>query len=99
MIHRMSADMLDSIGHREWIAESESEYVSKVVELARDVELRRNFRSSQRDKMRSSPLCDAAGLARSLEDAYEAMFDIWWKKQSSADKVGFVAANGGERQC
>jgi len=99
MIHRMSASMLDSIGHREWIAESESEYVNKVVELARDVELRRNLRSSQRDKMRRSPLCDAAGLARSLEDAYEAMFDIWWKKRSQVDLIGSVAADDGQRQC
>jgi predicted O-linked N-acetylglucosamine transferase (SPINDLY family) len=84
LIHRMTASMLDAMGHTEWIAETEPEYVSKVVALARDVAGRRNLRLTQREKMRGSPLCDAAGLARSLENAYEAMYDAWWQKQSVA---------------
>jgi predicted O-linked N-acetylglucosamine transferase (SPINDLY family) len=79
MAQRMTASMLDAIGQPEWIAESEDDYVNKVVELARDVELRRSLRFRQREKMRNSPLCDAPGLARSLEDAYEAMFDAWYQ--------------------
>ncbi|MES3000203.1 MAG: tetratricopeptide repeat protein [Pseudomonadota bacterium] len=72
---RMSAALLHGVGHPEWVAESEEEYVNKAVVLARDVELRARLRPAQRDLMRASPLCDGAGLARSLEDAYEAMFD------------------------
>jgi protein O-GlcNAc transferase len=82
MPQRMTASMLDAIGHREWIAESESAYIGKVVALAGDIEQRVALRPGQREKMRSSPLCDAAGLAHSLEDAYEAMFDAWWRKKS-----------------
>jgi predicted O-linked N-acetylglucosamine transferase (SPINDLY family) len=80
MAQRMTASMLDAIGQPDWIAESESDYVNKVVELARDVELRRRLRFTQRERMRGSPLCDAQGLARSLEDAYEAMFDAWHQR-------------------
>jgi predicted O-linked N-acetylglucosamine transferase (SPINDLY family) len=99
MAHRMTASMLDSIGRREWIAETEGEYVSTVVALARDVELRRGLRFSQRDKMRNSPLCDAAGLARSLEDAYEAMFDRWSRMNSDTEAGDRLAATDGHQTC
>lgn len=77
MAQRMTASMLDAIGHGEWITDTESAYVSKVIELAGNVERRRALRFKQREKMRSSPLCDATGLARALEDAFEGMFDRW----------------------
>jgi len=76
---RMTASMLSAIGHSEWIAESKIDYVAKVVAMARDVVHRDSLRFKQREKMRNSPLCDAVGLARALEDAYEEMFDKWWQ--------------------
>jgi predicted O-linked N-acetylglucosamine transferase (SPINDLY family) len=73
----MTTSMLAAIGHDEWGAADEDDYVEKVSCLAADPALRRQLRSSLRDTMRNSPLCDAAGLARVLEDAYESMFDRW----------------------
>jgi predicted O-linked N-acetylglucosamine transferase (SPINDLY family) len=103
MAQRMTASMLEAIGHPEWSTETESDYVEKVVALARDVELRRSLRFSQREKMRNSPLCDAPGLARSLEDAYEAMFDRWWQTQPTAgiigQRVGVTADNPRNQEC
>ncbi len=69
--------LLDALGHREWIAQSEADYVDKVVALARDVEHRKALRLIRRSHMAQSPLCDAKGLARSLEAAFEAMFGRW----------------------
>ena len=80
MASRMTASMLDAIGHPEWIARSEAEYSDKVIALARDVELRKTLRFVQRDRMASSPLCDARGLAISLENAYFAVFERWQAK-------------------
>lgn len=77
MASRMTASMLDAIGHPEWIARSETDYIEKVVALARDVERRKALRSRQRAEMAASPLCDAPGLARELERAYIAMFERW----------------------
>jgi predicted O-linked N-acetylglucosamine transferase (SPINDLY family) len=71
---RMTAPMLDALGHPEWSASSEDEYVDKVVALARAVDLRRQLRATQRARMAASPLCDAAGLARALENAYIDMY-------------------------
>ncbi len=74
---RFAASMLHAIGHPEWIARSETEYVDKVVSLARSVELRRALRLAQRERMTCSPLCDAGGLALALENAYFEMYKGW----------------------
>ena len=77
---RMTESMLASIGHHEWTAGNEEEYVQIVVDLAENRSLRDGLRRSMRDALRRSPLCDGAGLARALEDAFESMFDIWYGK-------------------
>jgi len=71
---RATAAILDAIGQPEWIAQSEAEYIDKVIALARDVDRRITLRLGQRDQMARSPLCDAKGLATSLESAYVEMF-------------------------
>jgi predicted O-linked N-acetylglucosamine transferase (SPINDLY family) len=79
---RFSASLLNAIGHTEWIAHSEDEYVEKVIELARNVELRKQLRFSQRNIMTLSPLCDAQDLACSLEEVYSSMFKHWLNAQT-----------------
>jgi predicted O-linked N-acetylglucosamine transferase (SPINDLY family) len=74
---RFSASLLTAMGHSEWIAYSETEYVEKVITLAKNVEHRKQLRLEQRNKMSRSPLCDAQNLARSLENAYSSMFARW----------------------
>ena len=73
MALRMAASILDAIGHPEWIACSEAEYVDKVIALARNMGQRKALRSTQRDRMAASPLCNAKDLAVSLENAYLEM--------------------------
>ena len=80
----MTASMLHAIGQPEWVAQSEQEYVDKIVELARDVDLRQRLRSGQRDRMAQSPLCDSQGMATHLENAYRTMFQEWLDEQQSA---------------
>ena len=77
MIRRMGASILTGLGRPEWIAADADDYVAKAVRLAGQVAERQAMRVAQRDAMRRSPLGDTAGLARSLEDAYAAMFDAW----------------------
>ncbi|MDD5299165.1 MAG: tetratricopeptide repeat protein [Gallionella sp.] len=75
MASLMTASMLNAVGRSEWVARSEAEYMGKVIALARDVEQRKALRFVQRNRMASSPLCDARGLAMSLENAYFEMFE------------------------
>jgi len=72
---RMTAALVSAIGHPEWVADDEADYVAKVIALARDTGQRKTLRISQRARMAASPLCDAGGLARSLEDAYQSMLE------------------------
>lgn len=74
---RMASSIVKALGRPEWSAKTEEEYVSIVCALAKDVESRKEWRKSQRAAMMRSPLCDAKGLARSLEDAIESMYDQW----------------------
>ncbi len=73
-VQRLSASMLDAVGLGELIAHSGDDYVDRAVGLARDPERRMALRVSLRDRMAASPLCDARGLARALEDAYRVMW-------------------------
>ena len=84
MASRMTASMLNAIGHPEWIARSEAEYIDKIVALARAVEQRKALRSGQRARMASSPLCDAKNLVMNLENTYFEMFERWLKKNLDA---------------
>ncbi len=81
MASRMTSSMLNAIGHQEWIACSEAEYVGKVVTLARDVAQRKALRLVQRNQMAHSPLCDAKSLVVHLENAYFEMFERWLERQ------------------
>jgi predicted O-linked N-acetylglucosamine transferase (SPINDLY family) len=77
MAQRMTASMLHALGQSEWAATTESDYINVVRDLVHDVALRQHLRQHQRQRMAQSPLCDARGLARSLEAAYTAMYDAW----------------------
>jgi predicted O-linked N-acetylglucosamine transferase (SPINDLY family) len=74
---RMTSTVLRALGKPEWIARNDEEYVAIVAGLARDIEGRKSLRAAQRSLMAGSPLCDAKGLARVLETAFEAMFERW----------------------
>lgn len=87
MAQRMTASMLEALGHAEWIATSEDEYLNTATALAADVMRRQQLRPAQREKMRHSALCDAKGLARALEDAYFAMHARVASKADSIDQL------------
>jgi len=79
---RMAASIVKVLGKPEWIARTEDEYVSIVSALAGDVEGRVQLRQNLRSTMKNSELCDGKGLARSLEDAFEAMHDQWLRGEA-----------------
>jgi predicted O-linked N-acetylglucosamine transferase (SPINDLY family) len=80
---RFTASMLHAVGHPEWVAHSEVEYVDMVVRLARDAGQRKALRAMQRDRVARSALCNAKDLACHLEDAYFSMYARWREKQSA----------------
>ncbi len=73
---RTAASLLTHAGCADWIADSEADYVRKAVALAADLPRLAGYRHSLREQFKASPLSDAVGFARKVEDAYRA---VWMK--------------------
>ena len=76
---RVGVSLLTQAGLPELIAESPEHYVALAVELAQDLSRLQQLRQSLRDRLATSPLCDAKGFTRDLEAAYREM----WEKYCS----------------
>lgn len=74
---RMGAGLLIPMGLMELLGESEDAYVDCALALAYDTSRLRDLRVSLRDRVRKSPICDAASYAASVETAYRAMWRHW----------------------
>lgn len=88
-VGRLGSSILHGVGHSEWIASTEGEYVEKVVALASDLPKLAALRARLRGEMESSPLMDEAGFAHKVETAYRAMFASWCGRtelQTNQDK-------------
>lgn len=71
---RVGALILRGLGRTEWIADTEAQYLDKLVALAADVEGLARLRAGLREAMAASPLCDGAGFARRMEETYREMW-------------------------
>ena len=76
-VGRIGAAYLTALGHPEWIAATEEEYVAKAVALARDPVRLVASRAALRAELEASPLMDEVGFAGALERAYRAMWRRW----------------------
>jgi protein O-GlcNAc transferase len=74
---RCGSTILEGVGHPEWIAKSEAEYINKAVGLASDLTALANLRAGLREKMEASPLMDEIGFTRRIEAAFQEMFVKW----------------------
>jgi protein O-GlcNAc transferase len=74
---RVGASLLTQIGLTDLIADSIEAYVEMAVALAGDPARLADLRHSLRPRMAASSLCDAAGFARKVEDAYRTMWARW----------------------
>ena len=81
-VGRLGSSILEGVGHSEWIAHSEEEYIEKVVALASDLPKLATLRASLRQQMQASPLMDEAGFARKVEAAYREMFKQWTERRT-----------------
>jgi predicted O-linked N-acetylglucosamine transferase (SPINDLY family) len=74
-VSRAGLDVLTTIGLEELVTRTPDEYVRVAVELARDVARLKELRQTLRQRLRSSPLSDASGFTKRLEEAYRRMWD------------------------
>jgi predicted O-linked N-acetylglucosamine transferase (SPINDLY family) len=72
---RAGASVLHAAGLPEQVADTPDAYVERALALARDPRALAAMRASLRDRVRASPLTDAARFARAIEAAFAAMVD------------------------
>ena len=72
---RSGASLLRNAGLSELIAHTPDEYVRAAVELTADRTRLAALRTGLRDRLRASPLLDAPGFARAIEEAFDAMWE------------------------
>jgi len=73
----LGSSILQGIGHAEWIAQTEDEYIAKAAALAQDTARLAQLRAGLRPAMQASALMDEAAFTRHVEDAYRQMFNLW----------------------
>ncbi|MBB2495878.1 O-linked N-acetylglucosamine transferase family protein [Aquipseudomonas ullengensis] len=71
---RVGALILNGMGRDEWIADTEQQYLDKLVALASDVPTLAKIRAGLREEMLASKLCDAADFTRRMEQTYQQMW-------------------------
>ncbi|MCY1274698.1 Beta-barrel assembly-enhancing protease [compost metagenome] len=81
---RIGSEILRGLGREEWIADSEEEYVDKLVALAGDIEALERIRHGLREEMRQSDLCNGPLLAGRVEAAYRAMWQRYCEQGTAA---------------
>lgn len=75
-VGRMGASFLDTLGHPEWVATDETDYVAKAAGLAAQLAQLRANRSRLRRQMAASPLCDITSYVTHLEALYGRMWAV-----------------------
>jgi len=76
-VGRIGAAFLRALGHTEWIADSEEEYIDRALALAGDIDRLANLRATLRQQLEASVLMDEAGFAHAIESAYRTMWQRW----------------------
>jgi predicted O-linked N-acetylglucosamine transferase (SPINDLY family) len=80
-ISRGGVSVLSNVGLLELIADSPSQYVQIATSLAKDASRLAAIRSTLRDRMLKSPLCDAQTFTRDIEAAFRQMWHDWCAAQ------------------
>lgn len=73
----LGASILAGLGHPEWVAKDEKQYIELAVKLASDFQHLAALRTSLTAEMEQSPLMDEKGFAHAVENAYRQMWQAW----------------------
>ncbi|MGQ0512282.1 MAG: O-linked N-acetylglucosamine transferase, SPINDLY family protein [Betaproteobacteria bacterium] len=85
-VSRVGVSILRRLGLDELVARDEEDYIAKAAALAADPERLRRLRAGLRERMRDSPLMDAAAFTRSIEAAYRRMWEDYLIGGKSPDR-------------
>ena len=84
VVGRAGLSLLMNLGLEEFAARTPDEVVRLAVSLAGDLPRLATLRAELRERLRRSPLMDAEGFARNIEEAYRTMWRTWCAQQDAA---------------
>jgi predicted O-linked N-acetylglucosamine transferase (SPINDLY family) len=76
-LSRVGVSLLSNVGLPDLVAKDADDYLRIASALAGHVDRLRSLRASLRERMKNSPLCDAAGFTRSLEALLREAWQRW----------------------
>jgi predicted O-linked N-acetylglucosamine transferase (SPINDLY family) len=76
-VARVGVSLLSNVGLTDLIAPDRDQYVTIACGLAQDAEKLKSLRSTLRQRMRASPLCDEASFTRSFEELLRGAWREW----------------------
>ncbi|MBU0829353.1 MAG: peptide-binding protein, partial [Gammaproteobacteria bacterium] len=80
-IHRSATSMMNTVGHPEFVAQTQDNYVAIAQRWAADIPGLAALRSGLRARMLASPLMDGAAVTQDLEDKLREVWQAWCKSQ------------------
>ena len=81
---RAGFSQLTHLNLPELITHTPEQFIQVAADLAHDLPRLRTLRASLRQRMEESPLMDAAGFTREIENAYRTMWTTWCAAQRSS---------------
>jgi len=81
-VGRFGASIMGAVGLSDWVADDDEAYVARAVRAASDLPALAELRAGLRGRFQTSPLRDASGLARAVEDACRRLWDEWRQRAS-----------------
>lgn len=91
VVARQGVSLLTSAGLADWVAESQTDYVSKAVSLCNNLNQLADLRASLRAQVASTPLFDGALFAQHMETL---LWDMWQTHADKRSKSKQVMAQG-----
>ena len=82
---RAGLSILSNVGLADFAAPSVDAYVDLAVRTAQDTAKLARLRGELRSRMQVSPLLDAAGFTRKIEQAFRTMWVEWCRRHDKAD--------------
>jgi predicted O-linked N-acetylglucosamine transferase (SPINDLY family) len=73
VVGRAGVSQLTNLGMTDWIASAPEQFANRAVTAAGDLHALAEVRAGLRQRMRSSPLCNAVRFTRSIEASYRQM--------------------------
>lgn len=87
-VGHMAESNIRSAGLDEWVADDVDDYVRRAGTLTADIPGLAALRAQLRDQVLKSPLFDAAGFARQLEQTFTGMWSTWLASPAATRAAG-----------